>query len=480
MKKRVLLLLFLLLTHLFLLFNLRFEAWPEMILYPWLMSKGFSLYQDIINPYLPFLSWILFFFFKITSFTVLNLKILTWILILLTDLLVFYLSLRLWKKTKIAFFSLIFFIFWQPYLNGNGLWHDLATTPFLLLAFYFFYQFLSKKTNHRKLFLSGFFLAIAFFIKQTVIYFYLISLLCLLFQKNKKILNRVSQGIILAFPLAIFLLLSIFYFYSQGILNDFLFWSLKFPFFILSRMPGHRQFPNLRQLILTLIPFSSLLLLFSLRLKVKEKKLPTKEKEIFFLLFASFLVSFLFILPRWGLFHLQPALAFFSILAGQLFFFLFKEDKKRMSLLIFTGLVLLSLLFQARFIKRFWHQETRFFEKEIQSQAQWLKENTDADQVVFNLNAPDQLYFLANREPLKPWLTNFSWYYEGSNLKKRVLDVLKREQLELIIYSQAQKGREFAPGVYQAKEIQQWVLENYQLYFKIGETEFLRKSYKDD
>lgn len=476
MKKRVLLLLFLLLMHFFLLFNLRFEAWPEMILYPWLMSKGFFLYQDIINPYLPFLSWMLFFFFKIAGFTILNLKIFTWILILLTDFLVFYVSLKFWKKTKIAFFSLAFFIFWQPYLDGNGLWHDLATTPFLLLAFYFFYQFLSKKNNRQKLLLSGFFLAVAFFIKQTVIYFYLISLLYILLQKNKKILSKFSQAILLVLPLAIFLLLSSFYFYSQGILNDFLFWSLKFPFFILSKTSGHRQFPNLRQLVLTLIPFSPLI--FFLRLRVKEKKLPVKEQEKHFLLLASFLASVLFILPRWGLFHLQPALAFFSILAGQLFFSLLK-DRRRISLLIFTGIILLSLCFQVRFIKRFWHQETRFFEKEIQSQAQWLKDNTRPEELVFNLNAPDQLYFLAERLPIKPWLINFSWYYEASDLKTRVLASLEKEPPEMVIYSSSLKGEAFSPGVYQPVEIKEWIFENYQSYFKIGETEFLRKIYKD-
>ena len=302
----------------------------------------------------------------------------------------------------------------------------------------------------------------------------------MLLQKNKKISNKFSKGIILIFPLAIFLLLSTIYFYSQGILNDFLFWSLKFPFFILSKMSVHRQFPNLRQLILTLIPFSPLLLLFSLRLKVKEKKLPTKEKEKYFLLFASLLISFLFILPRWGLFHLQPALAFFSILVGQLFFFLFKGDRKKNSLLIFTGLVLLSLLFQARFIKRFWHQETRFFEKEIQDQAQWLKNNTKPEGLVFNLNAPDQLFFLAERLPIKPWLTNFSWYYEAGDLKTKILAVLEESPPEMIIYSSILKGEVFSLGVYQPLKIKEWIFENYQPVFKIGEIEFFRKSYEND
>lgn len=456
----------LLLFHLFLLVNLRFEAWPEMVLYPWLLSKGFLLYRDIINPYLPFLTWLLFLFSKISGFTILNLKLLTWIFILLTDLLVFYISLKFWKSQKVALYSLAFFIFWQPFLDGNSLWFDLTTTPFLLLTFHFFSFFLSKKAPSKNLFLASLFLAVAFFIKQTTLWFYLLLFLYLLLQKDKKLELRFREGFLLIFPLIVFLLFTGFYFYNQKIFNDFLFWSLKFPFLVLPKMPGHKQLPNLRQLALTLIPFLSLILFSRIKLK-KEKK--------FVFVFLWFLVAFLFIFPRWGLFHLQPALAFFSILTGKSLFSLFKRSFQKIELGAMLAILFLSLLFQGWFLKKYWHKETRFFENQILAQALWLRKNTDAGQVIFNLNGPDQLYFLADREPLKPWVANFPWYYEGSDLKERVLFSLKENQPEVIIYSKALTGDKFSPGVYQPEEIKKWILAKYQPYFEIGDTQFLKK-----
>ena len=101
--------LILVLIHLFLLINLRFEAWPEIIIYPWLMDHGFKLYKDIINPYLPGLTWFLYFFFRLFGFTLLNWQLLTWGIILLTDALVYFIARRKYGSTP-ALVGLIFFI----------------------------------------------------------------------------------------------------------------------------------------------------------------------------------------------------------------------------------------------------------------------------------------------------------------------------------------------------------------------------------
>lgn len=446
----------LLLLHLFLLWNLRFEAWPEMILYPWLLSRGFALYQDIINPYLPFLSWMLFLFYKVAGFSIFNLKLFTWTLIILIDLLIFYFSLKFWKKESAAFLSLGFFIFWQPYFNGNGLWFDLAATPFLLLAFYFFV----KQKIKKHLLLAGLFLALAFFIKQSVIYFYALALLLLFFKRGKE---RLRKTALLLLPLLSFLILCIFYFWQKGTLYDFLFWAFKFPFFVLPRMPGHRQLPNLRQLVLTLIPFLPLVFLLN------------KKASKYWLPLAWFLTAFLFIFPRWGLFHLQPALAFFSILMGKVLIDWTRSLSKKTNFLLLAAIIFVTPFFQVRFYKEWWQRSIRFFEPQVYNLAQWLKENTKEDEAIFNLNAPDQLYFLAKREPVKPWAANYAWYYEAGNLKERVLGVLQEKPPTWIIYQPPGGGGEFAAGTYQPKLIREWIFKNYKLYSKIGETEFLKQ-----
>lgn len=458
----------LLLFHFFLLINLRFEAWPSMILHPWLMSRGFLLYQDIIEPYLPLLPYFLRIFFSLVGFTIVNLKIFTWALILLIDFLVYFLALKIWQNRTVAFSSLAFFIFWQPFLDGNGLWFDLATTPFLLLSCYFFFKFFLKNLT-KNLILSGLFLGLAFFIKQTTFWFYLLLAAFLLLQKNKTLSRKIVEAICLCLPLLGFLILAVFYFSFKNNLSDFLFWTLKFPFFILSRSAGHKELPNLRQAVLTLVPF--LPLLCFLRIKIKREVIRKNS-----LLLLWLIPALSFILPRWGLFHLQPALAFLSLILGPIFFSGLKRKFSKGKSMLFLAMLLVSLTFQIRFFLLFWRQETRFFETEVLRKAVWLKKNSNPDDKIFNLSGLDQLFFLADRLPPKPWAINFSWFYETGDLKKQVLRNLEKEQPEIIIYQAPLEGKKLSPGVYQPEEIKKWILKNYKPCFKIEDTQFLKKN----
>src|SRR3990167_7265436 len=222
--------LILVLIHLFLLINLRFEAWPEIIIYPWLMDHGFKLYQDIINPYLPGLTWFLYSFFRLVGFSLFNWQLLTWGIILLTDGLIYFIASRRYG-THGALIALGFFIIFQPLLDGNGLWFDLATTPLLLLAFYF---------------QSPFLLTTAFFFKQSVIW-----LFPLMYRQWKKLF--ISLIILFAVSLVPFAI--------SGTTADYLFWPWRFALTILPIMPGHKDFGSPSLWLIAIIPFVPMMFL---------------------------------------------------------------------------------------------------------------------------------------------------------------------------------------------------------------------------
>ncbi|MBI2010617.1 MAG: hypothetical protein HYS86_05625, partial [Candidatus Chisholmbacteria bacterium] len=201
----------LLLIHLFLLMNLRFEAWPEMVVYPYLMHHGFKLYTDIVNPYPPLFTWFLAGFFKLVGLSILNLKLLTWSLIILIDMLIYRIALKKYGR-EAALVSLSFFIVFQPLLDGNGLWFDLALVPILLLAFY------------RQ---SPLTLVLGFFIKQSMLWYF-----PLLFKKWRR----------LFISLFVLFLVSCFLFLVQGNLEDYFFWAWRFPFTLAPFMPGYKDF----------------------------------------------------------------------------------------------------------------------------------------------------------------------------------------------------------------------------------------------
>src|SRR5216684_3579309 len=92
----------LLLVHLVLLFFTRFTLWPEMVVYPYLLNHGFLLYRDIINPYPPLLAYKLSFFASLFGYQPAPYQILTWLIILITDVAIFLAVAKVTKNSKIA------------------------------------------------------------------------------------------------------------------------------------------------------------------------------------------------------------------------------------------------------------------------------------------------------------------------------------------------------------------------------------------
>lgn len=397
-----------LLVHLLLLINLRFEAWPEMLIYPYLLNHGFKLYQDIINPYPLLFTYFLAGFFSIVKLSVFHLQLLTWIIITTIDVLIFFIASKLYG-TKSAIIALIFFIIFQPLLDGNGLWYDLALTPLLLLAFYF---------------RSPLWLSLSFFVKQSVIW-----LFPLFWRQWKK----------LTFVLAVLFFITLIPFISQGNINDYLFWPWRFAFTIFPSMPGHKDFGSWQLWLIALMPFAPLVFL--------KKNTP----------FLWTILSFLFIFPRFGLFHLQPALAFASLsLASSL-----QSIKFKRHLVLVTCYLLLVALVWLRQIKLFWHQPPRFFEPDILAAADKLKTLTDPHQPIFMLNAPDQLLFLSNRLPTKPWATTFPWYLELPGMQNRLIQSIKDKQDQAVLFGAYQNQGQFIPGSYRPSQLNQFVQQNF-------------------
>src|SRR3989344_4476566 len=121
--------------HLLLLLNLKFTTWPEMLAWPYLITKGWLPYKDIAIAHTPLLLVYLTFFYKIFSVGVLQLKVFTWIVIIISDLLVYFVTKSLWNK-KIALVALGFYIPLQLFYDGNGMWFDLALVPLVLAVYY--------------------------------------------------------------------------------------------------------------------------------------------------------------------------------------------------------------------------------------------------------------------------------------------------------------------------------------------------------
>src|SRR3989344_5738130 len=152
----------LILLHLFLLSHLRFTLWPEILSYPYFSNHGFFLYRDFIYPYPPLLTLILSQIYATFGYSLEVVKIFTWSLLVINDILIFLITKKITQKVFLSLSAVGLYVFLQPFLEGNMLWFDGAMVTPLLAAFLF--TLYSSSTGF---IFAGIFFMIAIFIKQT-------------------------------------------------------------------------------------------------------------------------------------------------------------------------------------------------------------------------------------------------------------------------------------------------------------------------
>ena len=460
MNRSLLLVSVVLLIHLVLLINTRFTLWPEMVVYPYLLNNGFVLYRDIINPYPPLLTSFLALFAKIFGYRPMPYQILTWVVIFAADLSIFLIVKKIFKKSSYALASLLFFVILSIPFGINGLWFDLIQLPFILFAFYYFYKgFKDKKLVFDSLFFAFFVLTIAFFIKQQVIWLIILFLTVAAIKTDKKTVFLLKKPLLLG-P---FLILSVSYlilFGQKGIANDFLSWTIYFPFVSAAKMPGYVLLPTPRQIIV-------LLALVTLFIPLFFKRSPETN-----LILATATALLLFAYPRFDYFHLVPLLAILSIAFGQTIV-IFKKSPLVFRLGFFLSLAVL-VSFLTRYLLTSWHQQIRFFENEIIDSANFLAKITQSSDSIYIQNGPDQIFPLAKRLPPKPWVDEFPWYLEKRDLEQRVIEGIKSQNPRFVVFKPYDVGAKYALGVYRPQKLADYLDQNYQNLLQISDTLMLK------
>jgi len=442
-KRKSILVVFLL-FHLFLLISLKFTAWPEMTLWPYLITKGWLPYRDIAIAHTPLLLVDLTILYKLFGVGLWQLKIYTWLLILLTDALLFWVVREIWNR-KTAILSLLFFIPFQLFYEGNGLWFDLALAPIALIIYYFL-----KKKDYLW---AGIFWALAFLTKQTAFWFLIPAGLMFFqgisLQKPRKLIERSRKfalGILGTFLIAILTI------WMLGFLKDFYYWTFEFGVGILPKAQGQINLPTLRQLVISFFPFSILAFLPFVQ----------KRKESFQLstwVIAGTLGAF----PRWELFHFQPALPFLAIVGG----LVLSQINKRKPIIkiLLAGYVVLSIFLVSKFYLREWGRETRFFESGVKEIVVYIEENTVQNDKIYVLNAWDSVYAWSDTLPaVRPWVPHLPWYMKLPGIQEDIVSSLDIVRPKLIVQGEYS---ETGLGSYKPELIDEFIEDNYEVGDKI-------------
>lgn len=430
--------------HLILLVSLKFTAWPEMSLWPYLITKGWLPYSNIAVAHTPLMLFDIAVFFKIFGIGIMQLKMFTWSLILFADILVFTFAKRLWNK-KTAFIALAAFAILNLFFDGNGLWFDLYMGVLAFCSFYF--------VRKRKWFWGGFFWALAFISKQTAVWFLLPILLEMVknlqehYKSKQNIHYRLSikkilkfSGGVIAVAIPFTAALTLF-----GTLPDFWNWAVKFGVLILPKAQGQIQLPAIKTLIIAVFPY-----LVFVPLLAKRK---SKNINLFFWALAGGFGAY----PRFEYFHLQPAIYFIAI-AAALMIGDFGGMKKIFKTILIVYFAAWIYLFSGFFMRNF-HEGVRFYENNVQDVVMFVRYNTKENDRIFVLNWWDNVYALSGTLPsTNPWVPQLSWYTEMRGVQEKMVKDLEDNPPKLIVFN---PYTEFGLSSYIPQKIYTYITDNY-------------------
>lgn len=445
--------------HLILLCLTKFTLWPEMVVYPYLLNNGFLLYRDLINPYPPLLTVFLSSYTGFFGYSPIAMRVLTYMVIVAIDILIFNISHLLFKNRKTAIFNTLFFVLFSIPFGVNGLWFDLFQTPFILAGIYYLVS--AKKPQNFVISFCLFLIAVS--IKQQAIWILPIYGLYAiryyqLFKKDfaKIVLQSAAAVVVIA-------LANLGLVFAFGTYQQFLTWAVIFPFFKAKDLPGYILYPTITQMLLLGSLFVAFVpALASIRVESRESR-----SIVYGIYFAAALLV-LFAFPRFDYFHLVSAIAVMSLLFSANFkgptLRGLPQGRSLFLLLLFVPIVIFSL----KQYKTDWGFKTRFFEPEILQAGQQISKETKPKNPLYLQNSPDQLLVLSNRLPVKPWADEFPWYLEFANTQPNVLEAIKNTKPEFVVSLPYAQGTKFQQGVYKPLLIATYLQKNYKVISKLG------------
>ena len=389
-----------LVLHLLLLFLNKFTAWPEILTWPYLILKGWLPYRDIGIAHTPLLIVTLSLFYKLVGIGLLQLKFVTWVIVAISDILVFRVADKLWGK-KTAVLSLLLYIPLQLFYEGNSLWFDLALTPLIISLYYF-----AKKQNY---FLVGIFWALAYLTKQTAVWFMIPTIMYtqgLALKGITKTAVNIILGILIVFiPFALLLI-------SFHLIDDFYFWAIKFALGVLPQATGQVILPDLLQLAKSYLVFLPLVF----------------TPELLVWAIAGSLSAF----PRWEMFHFQPALPFVAFAIARIFV---KHQSGKQKSAVYFVLILFAPFLIRTYIRDF-QRPSRFYEPEVKKVAEYVKSKVTFNEKIVVLNSWDHFYVLTDTLPAyRPWIPQLSWYLQEDSIERQMYMDIEYSKPKLIILS---------------------------------------------
>jgi len=450
-------------AHLLYLQALTFYPYPELFTYPYLVTKGFVPYRDILDQHFPTLLMLPINLWSLGMRTEFSAKLVFFALIVLTHILIYTIARKLVKKDAFALVPSILYVALQPLFNGSTLWIDTFITPLtigVVLCIILAIEegekggsrIKSGMTNFKWWIYTGLLLGIVFTMKQTVAAF-VAGILTFLLIRNKTRWGGFVALVVSGVPP----LLLLFWVYQNNLWTDFSYWTLTFNTHVYSKMAV--IYPNFGELLRVILIWGSAYLLFFW------SKKKSREMVLFFL--SSITLSF-FAIGRFGLSYLQVALPFISLLISVSLFNGNIEMPKKVQQKIGKG-NLGIITFIIIIIFTFWHM--RYFSRHSQGESYFANATTVkiAEEIKKRVQSNDHIFIFGGNPILYPltdtvpsgnvYTVLVPWNY--SVAEDRILQGLEDDPPKLVVVENeteidGKKGKDFG------KEVLGYIEENYE------------------
>lgn len=439
--------------HVFILTRIIFFPYPENFIYPYLTVKGLIPYKQIFDQHFPGL---MFFPVNFYNLGMINEIIARWWLIGITltvQLLIFIVSLRIFRDFKKTILANILFLVWHPFLEGWVLWIDNILPIFYLPAFYFSYRFISdKERNYKYTLMIGVLLGIAALFKQVVLPLAgLVLLLLLYYEKNLRTCLYFLGGFL---PIPT---LMVGYFWSIGVVKEFWYWTVTFN--ITTFATFGRKMPFFSGLIRIIGVYSPSLLLPLIR-----------DKKLAVCLIVFILGSLLSAYARFDFVHFQPSLPFVVIATSAVLFKLWENYKTKMLVGGYIGIIILWL---SIFYRGHWGDKVFFFDKQTKAVVEKIKMYAKVDEEIFLFGPVAHVYQMSDTLPAgKIFVFQFPWFMMET--EDKFVEVLKTNKPKLVVRDRTVEieGKKITDF---AQKLDKYIEENYQRVEAIGLNEFMIK-----
>lgn len=450
--KWLIILVFILLLHGFILTRLIFFPYPELFVYPYLTNQGLVPYQQIFDQHFPGLM------FLPINFDNLGMRdevVARWWLIttvLLTQILIFWIGLKIFKDVKKALLANLLYLIWQPFLEGWVLWIDTFLPLFLLPAFYFTHLSVTGGEK-RNVILVGFFLSLALLFKQVILPLIgLVFLLLFFYRRSLKMVAYFLLGL-LPIPLVI-----TFYFWSLGIIRDVWFWTVVFNLTTFAQYG--RKYPFFTGVVRLVGIYSPILLLPLI-----------KERKLMMTLLVFIIGSLAAAYARFDFIHFQPSLPFVALATSVVFFKLGEFSKARF---LIAAYALIAVFWLVIFYKGHLGSKVFFFDDQTSRISGKIKQYTSPKEEIFLFGPVPHLYQMSNTLPAgNIFVFQFPWFMMET--EGEFLAVLQNNPPNLVVRDRTVVIEErYYIGKF-ALKLDEYIEKTYETFDKVDRTEFMRR-----